>query len=355
MARAQDGRARGRSIPAHWSSQATMTEGRESAEYVRGFGELSREMMAAMLDQSLDCVKILDPTGSVEFLNRAGRCSMEIEDFCAIAGRPWDTMWPDESRARVRAAIAAAQAGGSDRFVALCPTAGGTAKWWDVTVSPVRDAGGRPFALLAISRDVSDRQRTLESNETLAHEMRHRLRNAFAVSGAIALASAREEPEHRAFAETLAQRYTSLSLAQSKLLDGSDGQTLRELAQHIAEGFDRDRGLVRAGDLPDLTLGEQQSRLVALVLGELCTNSLKHGALRAGTPVDITASLDDGTLTLAWSEALSRDETGPPADRQRGGSGYGLMERMARAHSGTFAVTLGADRLDALLTMPTTM
>ncbi|MET0180141.1 MAG: PAS domain-containing protein [Novosphingobium sp.] len=327
-----------------------MSEAQESTDYLRGFGELSREMMAAMLDQSLDCVKILDLSGRVEFMNRNGRCIMEIDDFCAVAGRPWESLWPEDARARVLEALALAQAGGSDRFVALCPTAKGTPKWWDVAVSPVRDESGSPFALLAISRDVSEHQRATESSDTMAHEMRHRLRNAFAVSGAIALASAREEPEHQAFAQTLAQRYTSLSLAQSKLLDGSEGQTLRELATLIAEGFDRGRGLVRARAIPELTLGDQQSRLVALVLGELCTNSLKHGALHAGTPVDIAARLDDGLLTLDWSEAL--EGSGDGAHAPGGGSGYGLMERMARAHGGTFAVTLGADRLAARLTMP---
>jgi PAS domain S-box-containing protein len=330
-----------------------MTDRRDSTDRARGFGELSREMMATMLDQSLDCVKVLDLTGRVEFINRNGLCSMEIADPSAVAGCAWDALWPDDGQARVREAIAVARGGGTDRFTAPCPTPGGTARCWEVTVSPVRDDTGETVALLAISRDVTERQRTMESIETMAHEMRHRLRNAFAVSGAIALASAREEPEHQAFAQTLAQRYTSLSLAQSKLLDGSQGQTLRELTAIIADGFDR-RGLVRIGGVPELTLGDQQSRLVALVLGELCTNSLKHGALHDGAPVAIAASLGEGTLALDWSEDLGAADpaAGGAQDKGRGGAGYGLMERMARAHGGSFAVTLSADRLDARLTMP---
>lgn len=321
----------------------------DSADYVGGFGSLSREMMAAMLDQSVDCVKILDTEGRLGFINRSGRCLMEIEDLAVVARQPWEALWPEESRARVGEAVAAAQGGRSDRFAAFCPTVRGTPKWWDVTVSPIRDGEGRTFALLATSRDVSERQRSLDSMETMAHEMRHRLRNAFAVSGAIALASGREQPEHQDFAHDLAQRFTSLSIAQSKMLDGGDGQSLDELAGVIAEGFDRGRGLIRLGAIPEVLLGEQHARLTALVLGELCTNSLKHGALHAGQRVEVAAALDGGMLNLDWVEPLAAD---PECAAGGTGAGFGLMERMARAHGGTFAVSFAGDRLAARLAMP---
>ena len=44
-------------------------------------------------------------------------------------------------------------------FQAYCPTAKGTPKWWEVTVSPVRDAdGGRVVRLLSVSRDITERK-----------------------------------------------------------------------------------------------------------------------------------------------------------------------------------------------------
>ena len=327
----------------------------DSAEYVRGFRELSREMMAAMLDQSVDCVKILDPSGRVDFMNRNGLCLLEIDDFRTIARQPWDALWPEEARERVRLAVATALSGGSDRFTAFCPTAKGTPKWWEVTVSPIREPDGGIFALLSTSRDMTERQQSMESMETMAHEMRHRLRNAFAVSGAIALASGREQPAHQEFAQTLAQRFTWLSIAQSKMLDGGEGQRLDELAGLIADGFDRDRGLIRLGTIPPVVLGEQQTRLTALVLGELCTNSLKHGALHAGRQVDLDGRLDGGTLILEWAEALGADPAASGEDQVtdlRGGAGFGLMERMARAHGARFEVTLSSRRLQARLEMP---
>ena len=40
-----------------------MSTENESTAFVGSFGSLSRELMAGMLDQSEDCVKILDPQG----------------------------------------------------------------------------------------------------------------------------------------------------------------------------------------------------------------------------------------------------------------------------------------------------
>ncbi|MCA1661596.1 MAG: PAS domain-containing protein [Novosphingobium sp.] len=321
----------------------------DSWSFVDGFGGLSREMLAAMLDQNSDCVKILDPAGRLDFMNRNGRCTMEIDDFAAIAGQPWEQLWPEESQDAVRAAVAAARAGSASRFEAFCPTAKGAPKWWDISVTPVRDPSGELFAILSLSRDVTEQHQALEANAAMAHEMRHRLRNAYAVSGAIALASGREDGEHEGFAIELAQRLQSLSLVQAGLIDPAAGGGLRTVARRVIGAFDA-RGLVATADLPDAPLGEQAVRLLALVLGELATNSLKHGALREGRPVAVSASCEDERLTLVWREEFAPGAKPPAASGE--GSGHRLMRRMARAHGGRFVVELREDGLEARLETP---
>ena len=71
------------------------------------------------------------------------------------------------------------------RFEAFCPTAKGEPRWWDVTVSPLRDEHGELRGLISISRDVSADVRARELRETTAAEMKHRLRNAYALTSAI--------------------------------------------------------------------------------------------------------------------------------------------------------------------------
>ncbi len=327
-----------------------MKEESDSWDFVGGFGELSRDMLATVLDQNEDCVKILDPAGRIDFMNRNGRCLMEIDDFSAFAGKSWATMWPDEAAADIRDAVSNALAGKPSRLEAFCPTPKGTPKWWDVQVSPVRDERGKVFAILSVSRDVTERHQAMESLHTMAHEMRHRLRNAYAVSGAIVLASGREDAGHGEFAEALAQRLNSLSAVQGSLIDPGEGEQLPALVARIAGAYDRDGSLIRCEGLPPVALGEQAVRLLALVLGELATNSLKHGALGQGRAVAISAEHENGTLALAWREPLASD----PVEQAQvsDGSGFRLMERMARAHRGRFTITQEKRELTVHLEVP---
>lgn len=321
----------------------------DSWDFVGGFGAHTRGMLATVLDQSEDCVKILDPEGRIDFMNRNGRCSMEIDDFCSIARQSWETLWPEGAAADVRDAIRDALAGKPSRFEAFCPTAKGTPKWWDVRVSPVRDEHGAVLAILSVSRDVTEHHHAMESLHTMAHEMRHRLRNAYAVSGAIALASGREEAGHGEFAEALARRLNSLSAVQGSLIDPGE-ERLPALVARIAEAYARDGALIRCEGLPPIKLGEQAVRLLALVLGELATNSLKHGALRRDMPITISAAQRDGVLALDWREPVEGGSAAQTPATE--GSGFRLMERMARAHKGKFTIVQQQGMLMAHLEVP---
>lgn len=310
------------------------------------FAGVTGNMMIALLEQSQDCVKLMQPDGTLGFMNRNGRCSMEIDDFCAVEGTRWWEMWPAEAQPVVRQAVSQAAAGQDSRFEAFCPTAKGTAKWWDVTVSPVRDDQGKIFQIVSFSRDVTDQVRDKEALRTMAFEMRHRLRNAFTVSSAIAMISARDAPEHAAFARQLAQRYAALAQAQSQLLDSADGPMLLAdlLAVMIAP-----YAQIRC-DCPDgLVINEHNARVTALALGELATNSMKYGALSLNSPVVIAAAERAGRLILTWHEA----ELGQPAPgRDQGGSGHGLIERMVNAYKGSFALDWSAQSLTAAIDLP---
>lgn len=107
------------------------------------------------LRASPDCVKLITPEGRVSFVNRNGLRAMELPSFDAVRGRDWWDLWPEESRALLRDAVAAAAGGEAGRFVAFCPTARGAPRWWDVSVSPVAEPDGAVRSLLTISRDVT--------------------------------------------------------------------------------------------------------------------------------------------------------------------------------------------------------
>jgi len=138
----------------------------------------ARDIGSAAFECSPDCVKLLDLDGRLLRMNVNGQCLMEIDDFSTVAGSPWHALWPCENQDRVRRAVDTARSGAPDRFYAYCPTARGTAKWWDVSVAPVLDSQGRPEALVSVSRDVTELHLAREREAEAAARLRFVLQAA---------------------------------------------------------------------------------------------------------------------------------------------------------------------------------
>ena len=120
--------------------------------------QVAEGLTPALLEASPDCVKVLDLAGRVAFVNPAGLERMAIPSLDDVLDSPWEEFWPPCTRAMVRAAVAEAVGGGVARFVAECPTRAGSSRWWDVTVSPVRE-GNSVSRVLAVSRDITEARR----------------------------------------------------------------------------------------------------------------------------------------------------------------------------------------------------
>ncbi|MDQ3074119.1 MAG: PAS domain-containing protein [Pseudomonadota bacterium] len=315
------------------------------------FATASNEMLAAVLDQSTDCIKVIGPEGSLEFMNRNGRAALGIDDFALVAGKNWWDMWPAESQEKVRRSIAQARDHGGARFEAYCPTAKGEPRWWDVSVSPLRDEQGTLRGLISISRDVSADVRARELRETTAAEMKHRLRNAYALTSAIVTMSASGRDEHRDFAREITDRLEQLGIAQALLLDASalGTPTLELLVRRLTEPFCSNAAMLDIALLPPVTLAEEQVRILALVLGEFSTNSNKYGALGHGGKIAITGRVDRGTLRLDWSEQSDRPVA---ATAREGSSGLALIRRALAAHRGALDVGFRPDGLDLKVELP---
>ncbi len=119
-----------------------------------------------------DCVTIIAPDGTLVFMSDIGMELMGIDDWSKVAGRPWSSLWPQESRPLVARALAEARHGRLARFSALCPTLDGLAKWWDVAVRRIAGAdAGEPY-LLAVSRDVTAQKQIEQSLRTSEQRFR---------------------------------------------------------------------------------------------------------------------------------------------------------------------------------------
>jgi PAS domain S-box-containing protein len=94
-----------------------------------------------ILESSPDCLKVLDIEGRIQYMNFNGLCQMEIDDFSGLKNKSWWSLWGSENEALVKTSVEKALEGETVQFTALCPTAKGTTKWWDVLVSPVGKPG----------------------------------------------------------------------------------------------------------------------------------------------------------------------------------------------------------------------
>ncbi len=320
-------------------------------DIVSSFRSASNDLLAAILDQSADCIKVIGPTGSLDFMNRNGRCAMGIDDFAMVAGKDWWDLWPEEAQPLIRQSVAKAQAGQHSRFEAFCPTAKGEPRWWDVSVAPLRDEQGALRGLISISRDISGDMVARELRESTAAEMRHRLQNAYALTSAIVTATARGVPEREVFAREIVERLSRLGIAQSLLLDGDaiGSATLDALVRRLTEPFCGDGAALVIAPLPEVELDEQKVRTLALVLGEFSTNSNKYGALGHGGQIAIDGVIEGGLLQLGWRET---SDMPVEADQRDGSSGLTLIRRMLAAHGGSLDIAWRADGLDIKVTLP---
>src|SRR6184192_2026096 len=113
----------------------------------------SADFRTRLIEGSPDCIKVLDLDGRLLSMNAGGMAVLEICDLKPFIGASWIDFWQGEDHEAAKAAVETARNGGLGRFVGFFATTQ-TRKpmWFDVVVSPILDADGKPEKLLAASR-----------------------------------------------------------------------------------------------------------------------------------------------------------------------------------------------------------
>ncbi|HEX6012976.1 MAG TPA: PAS domain S-box protein, partial [Geminicoccaceae bacterium] len=266
-------------------------------------------------------------------VDAAGRFMRVNEALCAIAGYAreellartvFDVTHPEDARDE-RADFARLVAGEIETYARekRYLRQDGTERWVEVAATAVRDPAGRFRHGVRVVQDVTERKLAEARQRVLLGELSHRVKNTLAVVRGIALHSLRGDRGVDAVREVLEQRLGALAAAHDLLTAGDwRGVGLRELVAAELAPYD---GRV-ATEGPDVVLCPKTALSLGLVLHELATNALKHGALAApGGRVAVRwTTADRGrTLRLSWREA-GGPEVVPPARR---GFGSLLLER----------------------------
>lgn len=179
-----------------------------------------------------------------------------------------------------------------------------------LSVSPLRDENGAVIGASKIARDITERHNANEQKKLLLLEMEHRIKNVFAMASGLVSLCAKRADTPAQLAQMVRERLEALARAQAlpvPSVDGSDRlqtATLHELLQTLLLPHldPAEYGRLRLiGD--NLLLSSSIVTPMALVLNELATNAVKHGALSTSSGVVILESHQEGDqITIRWIE-----------------------------------------------------
>lgn len=171
------------------------------------------------------------------------------------------------------------------------------------------DEGIADGVMFGIFLDVTGRKQAEEGSELLAGEMSHRVKNLLAIATSLTGISSRSASTVDEMASELTERLTSLGRAHDLVrpLPGDQGKAalLGDLLAVLLAPYDDTAafsGRIRVA-VPRMGVGERTATTLAMVVHELATNSVKHGALSAEAgSLDISSRADDDDLYVIWAE-----------------------------------------------------
>lgn len=196
------------------------------------------------------------------------------------------------------------------------------------------DVGMVDRTMFGIFLDVTGRKQAEEGHELLAGEMSHRVKNLLAIAAGLTQITSRSASSITDMSKDLIGRLTALGRAHDLVrpLPGHEGKAvlLGDLFSVLLAPYDDTgafAGRIRVA-VPRMGVGERTAQTLALVIHELATNSLKHGALsaEAGT-LDISSTADDADVVITWAETGGPEITSTPPQ-----SGFG-SQMLARSLS----------------------
>jgi PAS domain S-box-containing protein len=231
----------------------------------------------------------------------------------------------------------------------------GVVRWLQLRGTIHRDLQGRARSILGAAVDISERKLAEEQRDLLLREMNHRVKNILAVVLAIAHQTGTRAKSMASFLDAFGGRLGALAVALGLATSSAwRAVGLRQLVHEtlLPHGADAP-GRFRLA-LEDLRLRPTAAQNLALVLHELATNAVKHGALSAPRGrIVLTAQVVDQragrALELVW-----REENGPPVmPPTREGFGMSLLGRVAkRQHHGRLQLDWRPEGLLCRLLLP---
>lgn len=234
----------------------------------------------------------------------------------------------------------------------------GTFRWIRNHGFPLFDEDGRVRRVGGITTDVTEMRQAERHQRVLLAELQHRVRNIMVLIRSIVMRSSERAGSVAEYADLVGGRLVTLARVQSRLTRAADAGVAISaiLRDELGAQAERDDQFDLAG--PETVLAPKAAEVLTLVVHELTTNALKHGALSVG----------GGRVSVRWHRIDREDgpwlnflwtECGGPAPatdaERRRGFGSELIEGMIPYElSGRGRIELTAEGARCRLEFPLT-
>ena len=196
---------------------------------------------------------------------------------------------------------------------------------------------GQPDGAVCTFVDISERRRAQNLQDTLSHELAHRIKNTLTMVQAIVYQSLRNAPSVEAASAAIGDRLAALAQAHDLLTSTSwlaapmAALVEAAIAPHIGSA----KRIAFSG--PDIEIAAAPALSLTMAIHELATNAWKYGALsvpegRVSLDWSVTGSEPDAKFQMRWRE------TGGPVVSTPTKTGFG-----SRLIGGSFGSDFGGN------------
>jgi PAS domain S-box-containing protein len=338
-------------------SASLPSEGDGMRELERARGEQATQQLAAIVESSEDAIVAKDLNGVITSWNRGAERLFGYTAEEAL-GQPITIVIPADRLDEEPQILARIRRGERvEHFETIRRRKDGSPVEISLTISPIRNRQGEIIGASKIARDIAERKRAQERQGLLLREMSHRVKNLFALAGAVITLSTRTSATPEDLAEQVRKRLGTLARAHELTLpdlrreQAATPTTLEALLRTIVSPFeDQDPGRIAIVG-PEVVVSGHAVTGLALMLHELVTNAAKYGALStASGRIAVVWTVEDSMLSLRWAE---RD--GPAADGAAKDDGFGtwLVDGTVKGQlQGQIERRWDADGLTILMAIP---
>lgn len=288
----------------------------------------------SLVENAPGFILVLDREGRLQFINRV---LPQFDMAQVLQASAYDFLGPeDAARARrVLATVFNRRESASIDVVALGH--GGMPAWFSCTCGPIVQ-DDQVVAAIGIVHDVTERRRAEEAlrsrNELerlLFRELDHRVRNNLSALISLVDMVRDRATDAQSLARGIRDRILVMSAAHNLLSQSYwSPLSLRAIIEAVAPGLHH--GCVTV-DGPDILVSPRQVTAMGMVINELMTNSVKHGALQApGGGVRIILRFQGSAANSDRLRMLWQEQGGPPVPGvPRPGLGTELIQGLVRS------------------------